>query len=72
MGADIVPTTDGMIINGGKELKGCEINSADDHRIAMAFAIAGLVAEGKTKIPGDSCINISYPGFKKSLNSLVH
>ena len=44
MGVDITPTEDGMIINGGATLKGTKINSYLDHRIAMAFSIAGLVA----------------------------
>lgn len=72
MGGDITPTEDGMIIQGGKPLKGCVIDTCNDHRIAMSFAIAGLVANGKTEIPEDECINISYPGFKNNLNLLIH
>lgn len=72
MGADITPTDDGMIIRGGKQLKGCLIDTCNDHRIAMSFAISGLIAEGITKIPDDECINISYPGFKNNLNLLLH
>lgn len=72
MGCDITPTDDGMIINGGKTLSGCEIDTCNDHRIAMSFAIAGLIADGITKIPDDECINISYPGFKNNLNLLLH
>jgi len=44
-------------------VKGAEINSLGDHRIAMAFAIAGLFAEGETVIKGVECIETSYPGF---------
>lgn len=71
MGGEILPTSDGMIIHGGNPLKGCIIDSGDDHRIAMAFAIAGLVAQGETIIPDDSCINISYPGFRNTIDLLV-
>ena len=72
MGADITPTDDGMIIRGGKPLTGCLIDTCNDHRIAMSFAIAGLIADGITKIPEDECINISYPGFKDNFNLLLH
>ncbi len=71
MGADIEPTDDGMIINGGKTLTGTILGSRHDHRVAMSFAIAGLAAEGKTEIVGSECVNISYPGFYEDLNSLM-
>ena len=67
MGADIIATDDGMVINGGKNLHGTKIDSKFDHRIAMSFAVAGLAAEGETDILGDECINISYPGFFEDL-----
>lgn len=70
MGVDIEGTDDGMIIRGGKPLHGAVIDSHLDHRIAMAFAIAGLTAEGETCIQRDSCINISYPGFYDDLMAL--
>jgi len=71
MGADITPTDDGMIINGGVPLKGTVLGSRHDHRIAMSFAIAGLAAEGKTEIIGSECINISYPKFYSDLASIM-
>lgn len=71
MGADIIPTDDGMIINGGKPLKGSVLGSRHDHRVAMSFAIAGLAAEGKTEIIGSECVNISYPNFYSDLQSLM-
>lgn len=71
MGADITPTDDGMIINGGKPLKGSVLGSRHDHRVAMSFAIAGLAAEGKTEIVGSECVNISYPNFYADLESLM-
>lgn len=71
MGADIEATKDGMIINGGKMLHGAVIDSRLDHRIAMAFAIAGLMADGDTKILNYECVAISYPGFFKDLSDIT-
>lgn len=70
MGADVAATDDGMIITGGKPLHGTVINSHLDHRIAMTFAVAGLVADGETTIKGAECVNISYPAFYKDLKNL--
>lgn len=70
MGADITATEDGMIIRGGKPLKGTLIDSMEDHRIAMSFAVAGLLADGETTIQNASCVNISYPGFYQDLDRL--
>jgi 3-phosphoshikimate 1-carboxyvinyltransferase len=70
MGADITATEDGMIIRGGKPLHGAVIDSKLDHRIAMSFAIAGLMSEGSTEILGAECVNISYPGFYEDLKKL--
>ncbi|MBQ7707844.1 MAG: 3-phosphoshikimate 1-carboxyvinyltransferase [Lachnospiraceae bacterium] len=71
MGADVIATDDGMIINGGKELHGAEIDSKLDHRIAMSFAVAGLNADGETNIIGSECVDISFPGFYDILNSII-
>lgn len=70
MGCDITATDDGMIIRGGKPLHGAVIDSYGDHRIAMSFAIASLIAEGTTEISGSDCVNISYPSFYTDLHSL--
>jgi len=70
MGADITPTEDGMIINGGKSLHGAVIESHMDHRIAMSFAIASLVSEGTTTINDAECVDISYPHFYDDLSKL--
>ncbi len=72
MGADVEEFEDGMIIHGGNPLKGAEIDSHGDHRIAMAFAIAGLFASGETEIHGTDCINTSYPGFSYHLDAIRH
>ena len=71
IGVDISETSDGMIIEGGKELKGAEVESCGDHRIAMALAVAGLVAEGETAIHNAEVINISFPGFMPTIRSLI-
>ena len=67
MGCDITGTEDGMIIRGGKPLHGTVLDSYLDHRIAMSFAVAGLVADGETEITNADCVNISYPGFYRDL-----
>lgn len=71
MGAAISATEDGMIIEGNSSLKGTTINSMGDHRIAMSFAIAGLVADGETTIVNSDCIKISYPNFNETLEKLT-
>ena len=71
MGGNITPTDDGMIIEGGTPLKGAQINSYLDHRIAMSFAIAGLTASGETTILDSQCVDVSYPEFFASLESCM-
>lgn len=70
MGAEIELFEDGFAIEGPQPLKGAEIDPHDDHRIAMAFAIAGLAAEGQTRIHDSGCVAISYPEFFTILHSL--
>ncbi|MBR4706433.1 MAG: 3-phosphoshikimate 1-carboxyvinyltransferase [Pseudobutyrivibrio sp.] len=72
MGCDITPTDDGMIIAGGAPLHGAVIKTHLDHRIAMSFAIAGLVAEGQTEFDNEQCCVISFPDFFKKLSSIVN
>lgn len=70
MGADITPTDDGMIIEGTGHLNGASIQSYLDHRIAMAFSIAGLASDGETQIVDSQCVDVSYPEFYATLNSV--
>ena len=70
MGADIVVKEDGLTINGGSRLQGATVDPHNDHRIAMACAVAALGAEGKTKIQNVECINKSYPQFFSDLRLL--
>ena len=71
MGAEIQETEDGMIIHGGKALHGAEIDSHLDHRVAMSFAVAGLLCERTLSIKNGECVNISYPEFYSDLYSLA-
>ena len=71
MGADVKETDDGMVINGGKPLVGANIDSYGDHRIAMAFSVAGLFADGETVINNPECIAVSYPNFEVHLKELL-
>lgn len=70
MGADITPTDDGMIIEGTGHLNGASIQSYLDHRIAMAFSVAGLASDGETQIMDSQCVDVSYPEFYATLNSV--
>lgn len=70
MGADIIPTEDGMEIHGGKPLKGAVLDSYMDHRIAMSFAVAGMAADGETEILNASCVDISYPEFYRDMTAI--
>lgn len=71
MGGDITATEDGFIINGGLPLVGTGIETYHDHRIAMSFAIADLVAEGSNTYDHPECVNISYPTFFDDLAGLT-
>jgi 3-phosphoshikimate 1-carboxyvinyltransferase len=71
MGAEVEQTADGWRIPGAQKLHGAEIESFGDHRVAMAFAIAALRAEGETLIGNSECVAISYPGFFEDLDKLL-
>ena len=73
MGAEITPTTDGMIIKGKSSLHGARVNTFGDHRIGMMTAIAALlVADGEVELDRAEAINTSYPSFFDDLESLIH
>jgi 3-phosphoshikimate 1-carboxyvinyltransferase len=71
MGVAIEEFGDGLSIKGQNGLKGANIESYGDHRIAMAMAIAGLIADGETIIHGISSVNISFPGFFQIIRKLT-
>src|SRR6478672_3216259 len=72
MGAQVMEMSDGMEIHGPAPLRGARLASFGDHRIAMAFAVAGLFAEGETIIQDAECIRESYPGFEKALDEFTN
>lgn len=72
MGADVTEQADGLEIRGGHPLHGARLDSHGDHRIAMAFAIAGLFATGETILENTACVETSYPGFVPQLKNLTH
>jgi 3-phosphoshikimate 1-carboxyvinyltransferase len=70
MGAKIEELPDGMIIQGGTILKGGEVDSHQDHRLALSLTIAGLVAKGETIIYNTQAADISYPDFWTQLEEI--
>ena len=71
MGCNITATDDGMIIHGGRPLHGATIHTLLDHRIAMAFSIAALIADGTTNILDSKCVDVSYPTFYDTFEGLL-
>ena len=71
MGAEVEEFPDGLKIGGRQQLKGAEIASYGDHRIAMAFAVAGLIADGTTVIDDSACVQISFPSFFEIVESVT-
>jgi 3-phosphoshikimate 1-carboxyvinyltransferase len=71
MGVEVTEQQDGLEIHGRGELKGARVASFGDHRIAMAFAIAGMFADGETIVQDVECVRESYPGFEKALDDFV-
>lgn len=71
MGAEVEERPDGLRVPGGQKLHGGEVDSLGDHRIAMAFSVAALRAEGETAIRGADAAAISYPAFFETLEGIV-
>jgi 3-phosphoshikimate 1-carboxyvinyltransferase len=71
MGADVEEYDDGLAVSGPTNLRGALLDSYDDHRIAMAFAVAALIAEGPSEITRTSCVEISFPEFFQLLETVV-
>ena len=69
-GADIEIGADDMIVHGGKPLTGCEVDSYDDHRIAMAMTVCGLAANGTMKVKHAECASVSFPEFYDKMNKM--
>jgi 3-phosphoshikimate 1-carboxyvinyltransferase len=71
MGAEVEEFPDGLYVFGPARLRGARIDSHRDHRIAMAFSVAALIAEGETEIDGSECVAISFPEFFELLHSIM-
>ena len=71
MGAQVIEMNDGLEIHGPAPLRGARVASFGDHRIAMAFAVAGLFADGETIVQDADCIRESYPGFEAALEEFM-
>jgi 3-phosphoshikimate 1-carboxyvinyltransferase len=71
MGVNVIERDDGMEIQGGSPLRSARVNSFGDHRIAMAFAVAGMFAKGNTVIEDTECIATSYPRFEDQLQKFL-
>lgn len=71
MGVRVDERRDGMAIAGGQRLRGAQVSSGGDHRMAMALAVAGLVADGETVIDDTACVATSFPTFVDTINALA-
>jgi 3-phosphoshikimate 1-carboxyvinyltransferase len=71
MGASVEEHADGLTIEKRTPLRGATLDAHDDHRIAMAFSIAALLAEGESKIEGAECVAVSFPEFYTLLETLI-
>ena len=71
MGVEVEEFEDGLLVSGPTPLRGALIDSRNDHRIAMAFAVAALIAKGETEIAGSQCVAISFPEFFPLLETLA-
>lgn len=72
MGAQVIELNDGLEIHGRGSLRGARVASFGDHRIAMAFAVAGLFADGETVVQDAQCVHESYPDFAKALDEITN
>ena len=70
MGGEVEELEDGLKVFGPTQLRGAALDSFGDHRIAMAFTVAALLADGETEIAGANCVNISFPEFFQLLDSV--
>ena len=71
LGAEVEERPDGLRILGGRPLRGAVCQSYGDHRVAMAVAVAGLIANGETRVEDTGCVATSFPDFDKHLSALL-
>ena len=72
LGANVTPTDDGLIIQGGTKLHEGNVTSHGDHRIGMMLAVASLIAKGKVELHDPSAVDVSYPEFFDHLEQLMN
>jgi 3-phosphoshikimate 1-carboxyvinyltransferase len=70
LGAEIEERPDGFVVRGGSGLSGHAVSGSGDHRLTMALAIAGLVADGETVVEDPDSVAVSYPEFWRGLEAL--
>jgi len=71
MGAEVEEYPDGLVVDGPIRLRGTALDSYNDHRIAMAFTVAALVADGESELSGTECVAISFPSFFELLETVI-
>ena len=71
LGADVAAGADWLLVNGPTPLHGAELSSFGDHRLAMTWIVAGLIADGPVVVEGSEAIDISYPSFVEDLSGLL-
>jgi 3-phosphoshikimate 1-carboxyvinyltransferase len=71
MGVRVAERPDGLAIEGPQPLRGARVASGGDHRMAMALAVAGLVADGETVVEDTACVATSFPQFVATINGLA-
>ena len=70
LGVDIQERADGFAIRGGRKLRGAPVSGSGDHRLTMALAVAGLLADGETAIDDVESVTVSYPGFWEDIQQI--
>ena len=71
MGAEVEEYEDGFAVQGPVRLRGAHLKAHGDHRIAMAFTVAALAAEGESYLEGAECVGVSFPEFFQLLDSVT-
>jgi 3-phosphoshikimate 1-carboxyvinyltransferase len=70
LGVAIEERPDGFVIEGGRAMRGARVSGGGDHRLTMALAVAGLLAEGETTVEDGDAVVVSYPGFWRDLRQI--
>jgi len=71
LGVDIEERPDGFVVEGGKTMRGARVSGSGDHRMTMALAVAGLLAEGETTVQDGDAVGVSYPAFWSDLQEVA-